>query len=128
MINTAVVGLGSNIRPRLNIRKAVAALSENYEVVKKSRFVRTKPVGYTKQADFLNGAVLLKTKHGYRSFRKELKRMEKDLGRTKEKHKFGPRSIDLDIIVWNDAIVDKDFYRRPFIKRSVLSLKPRLRF
>ena len=54
--------------------------------------------------------------------------MEKDLGRVASAERFGPRTIDLDIVVWNGKVVDKDFYSRDYLKESVLELLPDLQY
>jgi 2-amino-4-hydroxy-6-hydroxymethyldihydropteridine diphosphokinase len=45
--------------------------------------------------------------------------MEDILGRNRSRPKFGPREIDLDILVWNDEIVDEDYYHRDFLQQLV---------
>ena len=126
-MNTAVVALGSNIRPKFHIDQACALLSQKFKILVTSQFVVTKPIGYSHQPDFLNGAVLLETELDYQKFYLELKQLEAVLGRKREKNPLGPRTIDLDIIVWNHKIVDQDFYQRDFIKKSVLELLPNLK-
>jgi 2-amino-4-hydroxy-6-hydroxymethyldihydropteridine diphosphokinase len=52
-----------------------------------------------------------------------LKKLEDRLGRDRTLPKFGPRVIDLDVIVWNSEIVDDDYYKRDFVKKTVDELK-----
>lgn len=125
-MNTAVISLGSNINPRENIEKAVSFISLDHELISKSDFISTKPVGYLCQPDFINGAVLIKTQADYDELNLYLKKLETRLGRVRTENKFGPRTIDLDIVVWNRRIVNDDFYERGFIKNSVLKLIPDL--
>lgn len=84
-------------------------------------------MGFTEQPDFLNGAFLIQTEDSWEIFNRKLKQIEIDQGRVKTENKNGPRSIDLDIVVWNKKIVDPDFYRRDFIKKTVLELIPDLK-
>jgi len=123
-LNTCIVGLGSNIQPRKHIREVRKILGGQFKILKESKFVSTKSVGVAKQADFLNGALLLVTDFTLSQLRSQLKRIEQDLGRRGDSPSYGPRTIDLDILVWNDRVVDKDFYERDFIKDAVLALSP----
>jgi 2-amino-4-hydroxy-6-hydroxymethyldihydropteridine diphosphokinase len=50
--------------------------------------------------------------------------LESELGRVKTDNKHGPRSIDLDILVWNGEIVDGEVYEREFLRRSIEELLP----
>lgn len=127
-MNTAVIGIGSNIDPQSNIEKAKQLLEKYFQVKGESRFVQTKPVGHSAQADFTNGAVLVQTDMDHARFRKTLKELEHRLGRQPAAEKFGPRTIDLDILTWNGEVTDEDFYTRDFIKQSVLELIPNLRY
>jgi 2-amino-4-hydroxy-6-hydroxymethyldihydropteridine diphosphokinase len=126
MSNQAAVGIGSNINPKENIEKVINILANEHTLLKKSTFIKTIPIGYTNQPDFLNGSILIETTFTFEQFTFYLKNVEKRLGRVKIANKYGPRIIDLDIIVWNNKIVDKDFYERDFLKQSVLELLPSL--
>jgi 2-amino-4-hydroxy-6-hydroxymethyldihydropteridine diphosphokinase len=55
-----------------------------------------------------------------------LKKLEDDLGRDRSVPKFGPRTMDLDVVVYNGEIVDPDFYDRAFLRDAVLELLPEL--
>lgn len=123
-MNQAVVELGSNIEPENNIAKAKKLLSEQFKIIALSTFFKTKPIGGIKQPDFLNGAILLETELDLKELKNILKSMEYALGRAKKSFKFGPRIIDLDIIVWNKKIIDPDFYARDYLRISVLEILP----
>jgi len=128
-MNTVIVGLGSNIEPEENIQKARAILAQKYNVLAESYFEVTKPVGEIPQADFINGAVLLETELGVEQLKAALKNTESDLGRKETSdQKGGPRTIDLDIVTWNRSIIDQDFYKRDYLKKSVLELIPDLKY
>ncbi len=126
-MNTAIIGLGSNINPKENIKHAESILSKQFHILASSKFVTTKPIGNRAQADFLNGAVLLETDLELQPFKTALRKIETSLGREENRNRFDPRTIDLDILVWNDKIIDQDFYTRPFIKSAVLELLPNLK-
>ena len=126
IMNIAVISVGSNIDPEANIEKARALLAREHELLGESAFVRTKPIGYRKQPDFVNGAFLVCTALDREGLERNLKEMEKKLGRVKTGIKFGPRAIDLDIVVWNGEVVDRDFYERGFVRKACCELLPEL--
>ncbi|MGE0267184.1 MAG: 2-amino-4-hydroxy-6-hydroxymethyldihydropteridine diphosphokinase [Candidatus Omnitrophota bacterium] len=126
MKNQAVIGLGSNIDPQANIEKARLLLRENFRVLGESDFIQTKPIGYTQQDDFINGSVHIETDLSREELTQRLKLLEQTLERKRSEIKSGPRTIDLDVIVFNKTVVDQDFYERDFLKKSVLQLIPNL--
>lgn len=126
--NIAIIGLGSNINPEQNIAFAKKELGEICNILKESEFVYTKPLLYSEQADFLNGALLTSTDLDFYTLRKELKNIEIRLGRIKSKNKNGPRTIDLDILIYNDIVTDDDIYQRDFLKDSIAELVPDFSF
>ena len=127
-MNTAVLGLGSNIAPDQNIPQAITLLANKFKLIAKSDFVTTRPIGDLTQADFLNGAVLIQTTLLQSQLQGELKKIEEVLGREQSNDKFAARTIDLDIIVWNNQIIDQDFYSRDFVKAATLQLLPTLKY
>lgn len=125
--NIAVIGVGSNIYPRKNILGAKKLLSKGPEILAQSKFIKTKPIGYQAQPDFTNGAFLIKTTLTRRMLRKQLKSIETQLGRFQTTLKYGPRTIDLDIIIWNNQVISKDFQTRRFVRQAALELLPNLK-
>jgi len=123
-MNTAVVGIGSNIDPDLNIPRALELLGSAQELKAVSKLTATKPIGFTNQPDFVNGAALIRTSMNYELFVNYLKDIEKQLGRVREGDKYGPRTIDLDVIIWNGLIVGNDFFERRFVRDAVKELVP----
>ena len=126
MPHEVVIGLGSNIDPEANLEQAVQELKSRFKVSKRSQWTRTKPVGIQDQPDFYNGALLLETELEQQSLKKELKRIEDLLGRDRSLPKFGPRTIDLDILIWNKKVVDEDYYERDFLRKGVEEVIPDL--
>lgn len=126
--NIAVIGLGSNIHPEENIASAKKEIGKLCKIVNESDFVYTKPLLYSEQADFLNGALLTLTNLDVDTLRKELKKLEVRLGRIKSKNKNGPRTIDLDVLIYNDIVTDNDIYQRDFLKNSITELLPDFSF
>lgn len=125
-MNRAVVGVGSNIDPEENVGRAREILSKEENMVAASKFSFTAPEGIPDQPDFLNGAFLIETELDEAALRFYLKGVEERLGRVRGAQKDGPRSIDLDLVVFNSDIVDDDYYRYGFVRRAVLELLPGL--
>ena len=121
-MNQAVIGIGSNIKPRQNILAAKKVLAERFQVLKSSSFSRTKPVGVKKQPDFINGALLIQTHLDWQELRSVLKDVEDKMGSIREGNRFGPRTIDLDLLVYNRQVVHQDVYERDFIRKAVSKL------
>ena len=119
MTNIAVISIGSNIGPEKNAKKALRLLASAHKILAKSAFIRTKPLGFKKQPDFLNAVALIRTRMPRAKLNRWLKKTEKELGRVRAKIKGGPRTIDLDVIVWNSKIVHPDFTRKWFVKKSM---------
>jgi 2-amino-4-hydroxy-6-hydroxymethyldihydropteridine diphosphokinase len=118
-MNTCVVGVGSNIQPEENIREALRILEEEQTLLSVSAMVETEPIGVTDQPAFINGAVKISTSMAQEEFSAYLKSVEDRLKRDRTKPRFGPRTIDLDVVVWNGKVVDRDYYTRQFLKNAV---------
>lgn len=126
-MNTAIIGLGSNIRPQEHIALARTLLAKEFKVIAESEFRTTKPVGDIPQADFINGGVRIETDLDRTALTSRLKTMEETLGRKKGVAKFGPRTIDLDVITFNGTVVDPDYSDRDYLRRIVAELQPQKR-
>ena len=119
MKHVCIIGIGSNINPAENIANALKILGGGNEIVKLSGLVQTAPVGIPDQPDFLNGAAKVFTDQEMNDFKGYLKDVEDRLGRDRSVPKYGPRTIDLDIVVWDGEIIDEDYYQREFLKKAV---------
>jgi 2-amino-4-hydroxy-6-hydroxymethyldihydropteridine diphosphokinase len=108
---TAYIGVGSNLGdPERNVREALVLLGreEGIRVLAVSTLRETDPVGYEKQPRFLNGAVALETELAPRELLDRLLAIELRLGRVRgEGPRFGPRTIDLDLLVYGSETVDE---------------------
>ena len=107
---SAYVGLGANLGDReATIRRAVELLAERegIEVLAVSALRETDPVGLEDQPRFLNGAAVLETTLGPRALLETLLEVERVLGRTRDGPRFGPRAIDLDLLLYDDETVDQ---------------------
>jgi 2-amino-4-hydroxy-6-hydroxymethyldihydropteridine diphosphokinase len=117
--NSCIIGVGSNINAEENIQKMLDILGRLVSIEKVSTFLRTKPIGITQQEDFTNGAVRIETSLSAEELKSVLVQIEDELGRDRNLPKFGPRTLDLDIVVWNGKIVDDDYFKRDFLKDSI---------
>ena len=107
----AYVGLGSNLGERERmLHDALDLLAQVPGIVLRavSSFSETDPVGYLDQPRFLNAAAALETTLAPRELLAELLAVERRLGRTREGQlRFGPRTIDLDLLLYEDEVVDE---------------------
>ena len=106
----AYVGLGANLGPReATLLRAVELLAADpgIEVLELSTFRETEPVGVVDQPAFVNGALALETVLSPRELLDALLRVERELGRVRDGERWGPRTIDLDLLVYGDEIVDE---------------------
>jgi len=103
-------------------------------VVRVSSFRETAPVGFTEQPDFVNAAAEVETSLAPRPLLEELLRVERVLGRERSGQRFGPRTIDLDVLLYGDAVVDEPgltvphprLHERRFALEPLAELDPRL--
>lgn len=118
-MNIAIISIGSNIDAEKNIARMLKILGNEVEIQKISTLVKTKPIGIENQPDYTNGAVKIETNRNRKELKRLLKAIEDQLGRDRSAPKFGPRTMDLDIMVWNGEIVDEDYYERDFLQKCV---------
>jgi len=119
MIHECIIGIGSNIDPEQNIAAALFFLRQDQDLISVSSLVKTSPIGIPDQPDFLNGAARVYTSMELAEFRGYVKNVEDQLRRDRTAPKFGPRTIDLDIVKWDDQIIDQDYYNRDFLRAAV---------
>jgi 2-amino-4-hydroxy-6-hydroxymethyldihydropteridine diphosphokinase len=105
----AYVGLGANLGDReATLERAVELLEQRpgVEVVAVSSFRETDPVGYLDQPRFLNGAVAIETSLAPADLLDELLAVEQELGRVREGPRYGPRTVDLDLLLVDGLVLD----------------------
>lgn len=108
-MNTTYIAIGSNIGDALlNCQNGITALTTSGKSVlnSQSRFYKTEPVDYTDQDWFINAVVKIGTELDPFELFTELKAIEHDAGRTNKTVRFGPRILDLDIILYNDVVIN----------------------
>jgi 2-amino-4-hydroxy-6-hydroxymethyldihydropteridine diphosphokinase len=105
-VTRAYVGLGANLGDRDGtIGRAVELLDERVGVVAVSSVRETEPWGYADQPSFLNAAAAVETDLGARELLAVLLEIERELGRTRDGPRYGPRAIDLDLLLFGDETV-----------------------
>jgi len=123
MIHECIIGIGSNIEPEKNIASALFFLRQEQTFVSVSSLIKTSPIGIVEQPDFLNGAAKVITEMEIADFKNYLKKLEDRLLRDRTSPKFGPRTIDLDVVLWDGEILDPDYYSRDFLKTAVEEIR-----
>ena len=127
-MNQVIIGVGSNIEPDKNICLAREIIKENFYWLSETQPVKTKAIGDFKAPDYLNCCYFIETKLQRSELKKKLVNIENQLGRIRNTGIIQPRSIDLDIVIWNKKVVDEDFYSRDFLRKAVLELLPELNY
>ena len=100
MPNEVMISLGSNIDAEANLRLAVVELKRRFNVLKRSQWMRTKPIGILDQPDFYNAAISLHTTMPPEQLLKTLLSTETKMGRKRLRH-WGERCIDLDLLTYD---------------------------
>jgi 2-amino-4-hydroxy-6-hydroxymethyldihydropteridine diphosphokinase len=134
----AYIGLGANLGERE--RTIAAALrrideDERTSLLRSTVPIETDPVGYTDQPRFFNAAASLATTRSPRELLDLLLEIERDLGRVRgEGPRYGPRTIDLDLLLYDDETIDEDalevphprLHERRFVLEPLAELDPSL--
>ena len=111
------IALGSNMgEGRKNLDLAIKMMNERGVLVEKvSTYIETEPYGYTEQDNFVNAVCVAETKLSPRELLEVLLKIELDMGRVRI-IKWGPRIIDLDILFYEDLIIDEEDLKVPHIE------------
>lgn len=126
-LKIAMISLGSNINPKENFARALDYLTNLGTIVHRTDFIQTKPLKFTDQADFLNGAILLHTHLSQPELALKLKQIEALMGRVRSENKNAPRKIDLDVVTYKHQILDKkELQDLPFLKDFIEKLQPEI--
>ncbi|MBI4823676.1 MAG: 2-amino-4-hydroxy-6-hydroxymethyldihydropteridine diphosphokinase [Nitrospirae bacterium] len=124
---TVFIAIGSNLGKRKeNCLKAIETLKEKgIRIIKQSSMYETEPVGVKDQPEFINMAVEAETDLSPQKLLKTLKGIEKEMVR-QETIKWGPRIIDLDILLYDDLILDEPALKlpHPLMHQREFVLKP----
>jgi 2-amino-4-hydroxy-6-hydroxymethyldihydropteridine diphosphokinase len=111
--NRAYLSLGSNMNePAAMLRQAIKRLNTIGTVRRVSSFYSTEPMEFAQQPWFINCAVELRTTLQAKSLVHELLGIEREMGRVRNQSK-GPRIIDIDLVLFNDEVIDEPDVRVP---------------
>ena len=133
------IALGSNLAsPLEQVQAAIRALGEisHSRVVAVSSFYRTPPLGPQDQPDYLNAAVALETALPPETLLDHTQRIELQQGRVRKAERWGPRTLDLDIMLFGDAVINSerltvphyDMKNRGFMLWPLFEIAPELAF
>jgi 2-amino-4-hydroxy-6-hydroxymethyldihydropteridine diphosphokinase len=131
----AYISIGSNLGdPLQNCCEGVAALCEDgaVELMAQSPFYKTQPVDYTDQNWFINAALFVRTRLLPHALLDKTQSVEKRLGRKGDAVRFGPRILDLDIIFYDDLILNSAnleiphprMHKRRFVLQPICDIDP----
>lgn len=124
-MNRVFVLLGSNINKEVNLPTAVSLLRQQCQVVAVSAIYETVPVGLKEQPNFWNTAVLLTTPLTASQLKTQvLTPIEQQLDRQRTADKNAPRTIDLDIVLFNEQVLDNDLLKFPHVAVPMAELAP----
>lgn len=135
-MNVAYLSLGSNIAPKQNLPAAVALLAEVGRLIAVSHAYETPPVGNPSDPPFLNAAVALETPLSAEALKEDVLRpLEDRLGRRRTDDPNAPRTIDVDISLFNDQVLqvgkrripDPEILRYPHIAVPLADVAPAYR-
>jgi 2-amino-4-hydroxy-6-hydroxymethyldihydropteridine diphosphokinase len=132
-MHKAFIALGSNLGDkRKNIEIAIEKIKEKgINILKVSSIIETEPYGYKDQDNFLNAVCLVETSLDPFSLLRVLLNIEEEMGR-KRIFKWGPRNIDLDIIFYDDLVIESeeliiphpDAHNRTFVMGPISEIEP----
>jgi 2-amino-4-hydroxy-6-hydroxymethyldihydropteridine diphosphokinase len=134
-VTRAFVAVGSNINPEENVMEAISRLAAETCIVAVSTVYRTEPLGRPEQPPYYNCVAEIETEAPPLALKEQvLRRIEADLGRERGEDKYAPRTIDLDLVVYDDLIMETDgltlpdpqILHRPFLTIPLRELAPRL--
>ena len=138
-MTVAYIAIGSNLAsPLEQVNAAIQALGEipQSRIVALSSFYRTPPLGPQDQPDYLNAAVALETSLAPEALLDHTQRIELQQGRVRKAERWGPRTLDLDIMLFGDAVINTerltvphyDMKNRGFMLWPLFEIAPELVF
>ena len=131
-MNKVYLALGSNLGNRkANIVRATYMISKRMIVLKISKLYETKPVGYANQPDFINAVIKVETLLTPQQVLSVAKSIEDELKRIKT-IKDGPRTIDIDVLFYNDKVINEEgliiphprIQQRSFVLEPMIDVSP----
>jgi 2-amino-4-hydroxy-6-hydroxymethyldihydropteridine diphosphokinase len=134
-LHIAYISVGSNIGDKLeNCQRGIKALTESgtSRVLAQSCIYTTEPVDYEDQDWFINTMVKLETSHDPYQLLDQIELIQRAAGRIKDSVRFGPRILDMDIILYDDRIIDSErlvvphprMHKRRFVLKPICDIDP----
>ena len=123
-LHLAYLNLGSNIQPEVNLVQAIKLLQEYGEVLKVSNAWESKSVG-APGANYLNACVLFESLFMHVELKEKIIRpIEARLGRVRVENKYAPRTIDIDIVLFDDEPYNENFWKYAFVIVPLAEIYP----
>ncbi len=133
------IALGANLgEPEKQAQNAILAIKQipQTQIVNVSPFYRSKPLGPQDQPDYLNAVIKIDTLLSPFTLLKALQTIEKELGRERKAERWGPRTLDLDILLYDNMTINTDtliiphydMYNREFVLYPLFDIAPDLIF
>jgi 2-amino-4-hydroxy-6-hydroxymethyldihydropteridine diphosphokinase len=128
------VAAGSNVQPELYLKRALFLLEEAFAPIRVSPIYRNRAVGFEGE-DFLNLVVSFSTNLDVREVRSRLQSIETQCDRPRDAAKWAPRTMDLDILLYDELVSDEpglvlprpDLVRRAYMLKPMVDLAPDLK-
>jgi 2-amino-4-hydroxy-6-hydroxymethyldihydropteridine diphosphokinase len=135
--HTAYISVGSNLGDKLdNCRRGIEALTDTGKcrLIDQSNIYRTEPVDYTDQDWFVNYAVKIETGLNPFSLLDTIKSIERNAGRIKDDVRFGPRVLDMDILLYDEIVLNDPrltiphprMHKRRFVLKPICDIDPHI--
>lgn len=136
-MSIAYIALGANLGdPLKQAHDAIEAIKQlpQTQILQISPFYRSKPLGPQNQPDYLNAVIKLTTLLSPTTLLSVLQRIEKQLGRVRKANRWGPRTLDLDILLYDKLIINSenliiphyDMQHREFVLYPLFDIAPEL--
>jgi len=123
-VHQAYLSLGSNIQPETNLVRAIELLRDHGRLEKISNAWESKSVG-AEGPNYLNACVLLMSPLGQKELKEEiLLPIEKELGRQRSANKFAPRTIDIDIVIFDGKSCNDKYWEQAFVVVPLSEIHP----
>ena len=131
MTNKIYIGIGSNIDRHKNIQSCISKLALKYKNLTLSPTYETESMGF-EGPNFYNLVCCFETQHDVFQLQEEIKKIEKDHGRNFHETKFSSRTLDIDILYFNDSIIidekikipRKEILEYDFVLKPLIDIAP----
>ncbi len=134
--HTAYIGIGANLEPARNVSAGLRRLAGSVRIEALSMFYETEPIGRPDQPKYYNGVCRAATGLEPRRLLNDvLHPIETAMGRVRTADRYAARPLDLDLLLWDDAVLDEadlrlphpEILARPFVALPLLEIDPHLR-